>query len=73
MDDEKKQRVLSLFREVKRVRAEAEKEKKRKAPNGSGHGGTTIIGSTIVVCGESAQALVAELLAEQKRRPRTTG
>ena len=72
VEDEKKARIISLFKEIKRARAEAQRGKRRKNGGTDCGGGTTIIGSTIVVCGDDAQALVAELLA-QKRRPNRAG
>lgn len=63
--DDQRERVTSLFREMTRnSQPLAEKAKKRQRT-----GGTTIIGSTIVVCSqaESLEHVIAQLLGKKRR------
>lgn len=68
MDEEKKAKVISLFAEMRRNEEQRRRRRKVKKVEAR-DGGTHIINSTIVVCGDGLKEVVAELLAS-KQRPR---
>lgn len=66
MEEEKKAKVIAMFAEMKAA-ANAERKQRRKQPRAIPAAGTSIINSTIVVCGPEMQSLVAQLLAQKQK------
>lgn len=66
MDEEKTAKVIELFAQLRSARQKqiaSNRASKSKEPRGSG---TSIINSTIVVCGDGLQEVVAQLLASKR-------
>lgn len=66
MEEETKAKVVSMFAEMKVANRNGARRESRKSAS-LNTSGTKIINSTIVVCGDGWQEVVAKLLREKRR------
>lgn len=70
MDEQKKAEIIQLFDGVAKRTGQHRSRKNVPAKFGDAQASTTIIGSTIVVCSDQAQQLIAALLSSGTGRGR---